>query len=94
MLSGISFLQGYVLTEHLNIPRSQQGTVSGDLSFWVEVVALLLFTPVGVLADRIGRGSWIWASPVRDEYSRIAALPSGDCHRHGRGRRHTGDTDQ
>jgi MFS family permease len=55
MLSGISFLQGYVLTEHLNIPRSQQGTVSGDLSFWVEVVALLLFTPVGVLADRIGR---------------------------------------
>lgn len=55
MLSGISFLQGYVLTEHLNIPRSQQGTISGDLSFWVEVVALLLFTPIGVLADRIGR---------------------------------------
>jgi len=55
MLSGISFLQGYVLTEHLHIPRGQQGTVSGDLSFWVEVVALLLFTPVGVLVDRIGR---------------------------------------
>jgi MFS family permease len=55
MLSGIAFLQGYVLTEHLNIPRSQQGTVSGDLSFWVEVVAILLFTPVGVLIDRIGR---------------------------------------
>lgn len=54
-LSGISFLQGYVLTEHLNIPRGQQGRISGDLSFWVEVVALLLFTPVGVLADRIGR---------------------------------------
>ncbi|MDH3510231.1 MAG: MFS transporter [Gammaproteobacteria bacterium] len=55
MLSGISFLQGYVLTEHLHIPRNQQGTVSGDLSFWVEVVAIFLFTPVGVLADRIGR---------------------------------------
>jgi MFS family permease len=61
MLSGISFLQGYVLTEHLNIPRSQQGTISGDLSFWVEFVALLLFTPVGVLADRIGRRPvYIW----------------------------------
>ena len=61
MLSGISFLQGYVLTEHLNVPRGQQGTVSGDLSFWVEVVALLLFTPVGVLADRIGRRPvYVW----------------------------------
>jgi MFS family permease len=55
MLSGIAFLQGYVLTEHLQIPRSQQGTVSGDLSFWVEVVAILLFMPTGVLIDRIGR---------------------------------------
>ena len=55
MLAGISFLQAYILTEHLNIPRNQQGTVSGDLSFWVEVVAIFLFTPVGVLADRIGR---------------------------------------
>jgi MFS family permease len=55
MLSGIAFLQGYVLTEHLHIPRGQQGTVSGDLSFWVEVVAILLFTPAGVLIDRIGR---------------------------------------
>jgi len=61
MLSGISFLQGYVLTEHLHIPRGQQGTISGDLSFWVEVVALLLFTPVGVLVDRIGRRPvYIW----------------------------------
>ncbi len=61
MLSGISFLQGYVLTEHLHIPRGQQGTISGDLSFWVEVVALLLFTPVGVLADRIGRRPiYVW----------------------------------
>jgi MFS family permease len=55
MLSGIAFLQSYVLTEHLHIPRGQQGTVSGDLSFWVEIVAILLFTPTGVLIDRIGR---------------------------------------
>jgi MFS family permease len=55
MLSGASILQGYLLTEHLNIPRSQQGTVSGEISFWVEIVAILLFIPCGVLADRIGR---------------------------------------
>jgi MFS family permease len=55
MLAGASILQGYILTEHLHIPRGQQGTVSGDISFWVEVVAILLFGPFGVLADRIGR---------------------------------------
>lgn len=55
MLSGASLLLAYLLTEHLNIPRPQQGTVSGELSFWVEVVAILLYNPFGVLADRIGR---------------------------------------
>ncbi|MFW2403904.1 MAG: MFS transporter [Gammaproteobacteria bacterium] len=55
MLSGASILQGYLLTEHLNIPRGQQGTVSGEISFWVEIVAILLFNPFGILADRIGR---------------------------------------
>lgn len=55
MLTGMNFLQGYVLTEHLGVPRGQQGTLSGDLSFWTEVVAILLYNPMGVLADRIGR---------------------------------------
>jgi len=55
MLSGVSLLNPYLLTEHLNLPRGQQGTVTGDLSFWVEIVALCLFYPFGMLADRIGR---------------------------------------
>jgi len=55
MLSGVSFLTPYLLTEHLNLPRGQQGAVTGDLSFWVEIVALCLFYPFGMLADRIGR---------------------------------------
>jgi MFS family permease len=55
LLSGASILQGYLLTEHLHIPRGQQGTVAGGISFWVEIVAILLFAPLGVLADRIGR---------------------------------------
>ena len=54
-LTGMSLLQGYILTEHLDIPRRAQGTVSGDLSFWTEIVMLMFFIPFGVLADRIGR---------------------------------------
>jgi len=54
-LTGMSLLQGYILTEHLDIPRRAQGTLSGDLSFWTEIVMLLFFIPFGVLADRIGR---------------------------------------
>ncbi len=55
MLSGLPILSNYLLTEHLGIPRGQTGTVAGELSFWGEIVAILLFNPFGVLADRIGR---------------------------------------
>jgi MFS family permease len=54
-LTGMSLLQGYILTEHLGLPRRIQGTVSGDLSFWTEIVMLVGFVPFGILADRIGR---------------------------------------
>lgn len=55
MLTGMSFLQGYVLTEHLGVPRSQQGRIVGDLQFWTEVVAIILANPFGILSDRVGR---------------------------------------
>ena len=55
MLSGASILLSYLLVEHLKIPRPEQGTVTGELAFWVEVVAILMFNPFGVLADRVGR---------------------------------------
>lgn len=55
MLAGASMLQNYLLTAHLGIPRGEQGTISGDISLWVEVTAILLFVPFGVLTDRIGR---------------------------------------
>ena len=55
MLAGASMLQSYLLTAHLGIPRGEQGTISGDISMWVEVAAILLFVPFGVLTDRIGR---------------------------------------
>lgn len=55
MLTGMTFLQGYILTEHLGIPRAQQGKLTGDLQFWTEIVAVLLASPFGILSDRIGR---------------------------------------
>jgi MFS family permease len=45
----------YVLSAVLKIPPEQQGVVSGNLVFWTEIVAILMFGPVGVIADRIGR---------------------------------------
>ncbi len=32
MLAGASMLQNYLLTTHLQIPRGEQGTISGDIS--------------------------------------------------------------
>ena len=60
-LTGMSLLQGYILTVHLELPRGIQGTVSGDLSFWTEIVMVLMFIPFGILADRVGR------RPMRSE---------------------------
>ncbi len=54
-LSGMAILQSYILNAHLHIPRGAQGTLSGDLAFWSEIVGLLLFLPFGMAADRIGR---------------------------------------
>jgi MFS family permease len=55
MLAGINILQAYVLSEHLQLPRGEQGAVTGNLALAQELVAILLIKPCGVLADRIGR---------------------------------------
>lgn len=55
LVTFVSIGQAYILNEHLGIPTSGQGTISGDLVFWTEIVTLLLFGPVGALMDRIGR---------------------------------------
>ena len=48
-------MQPYLLTEFLHIPEGQQGVVSGDLSFWGEVVIIVMVGVWGTLSDRIGR---------------------------------------
>lgn len=55
MLAGLNIMQPYVLTEILKLPSDVQGTVSGNLGVWQEVIALLLINPCGWLSDRIGR---------------------------------------
>lgn len=55
LVTFVSIGQAYILNEHLKIPTTEQGTISGDLVFWTEIVTLLFFVPTGVLMDRIGR---------------------------------------
>ena len=55
MLAGMNFLQSYLLTEHLHIPDSERGALTGDLAFYTEVIAIMLIVPFGMLSDRIGR---------------------------------------
>lgn len=45
----------YVLSAILHIPPEEQGVVSGNLVFWTEIAAIMLFGPVGLLVDRFGR---------------------------------------
>ena len=51
----INVLQSYILTEHLAIPDADQGTLTGDLALFQEIITLLLVAPAGILSDRIGR---------------------------------------
>jgi MFS family permease len=55
MLTGMSLLQSYVLTEHLGLKRGQTGAVAGDLAFWTEIVMILTMVPFGIMSDRVGR---------------------------------------
>jgi MFS family permease len=57
LVTFIAIGQTYVLTEHLKVPTAQQGSISGDLVFWTELITLALFIPAGILIDRIGRRS-------------------------------------
>ncbi|MGK0498965.1 MAG: MFS family permease [Oceanicoccus sp.] len=55
IISFMSFMQPYVLTENLNIPPDQHGKSTSILSITYEMVMLLLIAPFGALADKIGR---------------------------------------
>ena len=51
----INFAQPYILTEHLGIPKNEQGVVSGDLAFWSEVIMISVAGLMGAWSDKAGR---------------------------------------
>ncbi len=55
MLTLVNFIQPYLLEEIYNIPREQQGALTGNLAALQEVVVILLMGLVGALSDRTGR---------------------------------------
>jgi len=55
ILAGLNIMQPYLLNEILQLPREVQGTVSGNLGVWQQIVSLVLINPFGWMADRIGR---------------------------------------
>ena len=47
--------QPFILTEILQIPESQQGTLSGNVAFFAEIIILASIGGWGVLSDKFGR---------------------------------------
>ena len=50
-----AFATPYVLSENVNVAIGEQGAVAGRLNVYTEILLLMVFTPFGVLSDRIGR---------------------------------------
>jgi MFS family permease len=55
MVTGMAAITPYVLTTNLGIAEADQGKALGLLAFWQEVVLILIYSPLGVFADRFGR---------------------------------------
>lgn len=55
IISFMSFMQPYVLTELLNIPQEEQGKLTGNLHFFQEIIFIAIAGFVGALSDKLGR---------------------------------------
>jgi len=55
LLTFISYATTYVLLENLSYQRNQIGPIVGDLQVVAEIALLIIFLPVGLIADKIGR---------------------------------------
>ena len=54
MMATLNIAQSYILVQHLGIPWSKQGALSGNLTLVTEVMSIVLIAPFGILADRVG----------------------------------------
>ncbi len=55
LVTGMATMTPYILTTNLGIPEANQGTALGTLAFWQEITLILAYSPIGILADRLGR---------------------------------------
>jgi MFS family permease len=55
LMSFINFLQPYLLTETLHVPKERQGAVTGLLNLVNEAVSFVVISVLGALSDRTGR---------------------------------------
>ncbi len=55
IVSFMGFMQPYVLTELLRIPASQQGSITGNLHAFQEVLFICIAGLAGALSDKTGR---------------------------------------
>jgi len=55
MISFMSFMQPYVLTELLNVPTEKQGALTGNLHAFQEVIFILVAGFIGAISDKLGR---------------------------------------
>lgn len=54
-VTGIGVLQPYLLNAHLNMPTQDQGAFIGDLTVFIEILAIVLALVFGALSDKVGR---------------------------------------
>jgi MFS family permease len=69
----ISVMQPYLLTENLRLPVGEQGAATGILAFAFEATVMLFVAPYGALADKIGRRpifalGFLWAGMAMAMY--------------------------
>lgn len=55
MLTFVNFVQGYVLSEILKIPKGDQGSLTGDLAAFQEIVVVAVMSFIGSVSDKTGR---------------------------------------
>jgi len=80
LLTFVALGTPHVLTVYLGVPQCEQGALSGYLHAFQEMVALAVFAPLGILADRIGRrevyvASFLMMALGYALYSFVSSIP-------------------
>ncbi len=83
LLIYLNFIQPYLLTELLDIPRAEQGSITGQLAALQEVIVIIFISLIGALSDQWGRrlvyvigflfmGVGYFLYPLADSVSQLA----------------------